>query len=80
MSREPTEEQEKFFDETMNKLAALKALAEATETMLGDGEFGHAVSMMDEGCCLVNGSVWESVMADVEKIRDLSDELEEEEV
>lgn len=79
MSREPTEEEEKFFDETMNKLAALKALAEATETMLGDGEFDHAVSMMDEGCCLVSGdNVWESVMADVEKIRDLSDKIEEE--
>lgn len=78
MNGEPTEEQERFFDETLNKLAALKALAEATEIMLGEGDFDAAVSMMDEGCCLVSGAgVWETVMRDVIKLKEISDEIEE---
>lgn len=76
MSGQPTEAQEEFFDATLDKLQALKLLAEAALTCLEDGEFEAAVSHMDEGCCLVSGSVWETVMHDVEKIRDISDEIE----
>jgi len=77
---QPTEEQELFFDETLNKLSAFKALAESAEVALGEGDFDAAVSMMDEGCCLVSGrGVWESVTRDVIKIRDISDEIEKEE-
>ena len=79
MSGQPTEEQELFFDQTMDKLSALKALAEMAETALGEGDFDAAVSMMDEGCCLVSGiGVWESVTRDVIKIKEVSDEIEEE--
>lgn len=75
--REPNDTQDEFFDATMDKLAALSALAKAAEEMLGDGQFDHAVSMMDEGCCLTDDSVWESVMSDVEKIRDIANQLNE---
>ena len=73
---QPTEAQEQFFDETVDRLQSLKILAEAALKCLEDGEFQTAVDHMDEGCCLVSGSVWEDIMSDVEKIRDISDEIE----
>ena len=75
---EPTEKENDLFDSTIQHLQALNILTGVTVRCLEEGEFRSAVNMMDEGCLLVEGSVWETVMGAVEEIRDISNRLSKE--
>ena len=83
MSGQPTEEQELFFDLTVNRLEDIANRAAAVGTALEEGDFAAAVYLMREGCgvgVVQSGeTVWEKLTNNVEQIAEISDKLAEEE-
>jgi hypothetical protein len=81
MNGQPTEDQEKFYDMTIEGLEAIARHAEAAVTALGEGDFNAAVTIVTQGSFLTpdNGTVWETLVRWVKKCRDIADQLEQEE-
>jgi hypothetical protein len=81
MNGQPTEDQERFYDMTIEGLEAIVRHAEAAVTALGEGDFDAAVTFVTQGSFLTpdNGTVWETLVRWVKKCRDIADQLAEEE-
>jgi len=81
---QPTEQQEMFFDMTMDNLETIAKCAEAAQIALGEGDFDAAIYHMELGCGVAfrgnKTTVWEQLTIDVRKLREISDKLEQEEV
>jgi hypothetical protein len=78
MSAEPTEEQEKYYDMTMDLLEDIVRHIEATVIAMGEGDFEVAVEVMKQGASLTDGTVWETATKYVTKCKTISDELSKE--
>lgn len=76
MSNEPTEDDDKFFDEVIEELQRYETLAKLAREALNEGDFQRAIDNLDEGSEF-DGDAWQGLIDKVDRLKDIQMRLYE---